>query len=296
MYESEYFLTFDLDILYCPNKELKLSCKKLNLQNLVFENYSGNIDNIDSNYKIKAKDVNAIVNKVFKNEIGTELAHEDMSWIKEFETTFVINNKLTSSEEKIIFNYFILKLMLLGFSQDMAKDIVVSYKLSIEKNCTSIDFLSFINALDMKLKNKKFWVNFNMSYEKDLECEFINMMFTYKEKLENRFDFTVFKDNYLNVCKKSIVKKMYDFNSKSSYLVKNPLSIEKQEKYLLYEYKSTIAGVIKYLVTNEYPKLAVESRFLDYIIEEMVSVVKLYLKILKNDEVNRNINNLLNKR
>ncbi|EGT3643715.1 TPA: hypothetical protein ACSVPQ_002779 [Clostridioides difficile] len=296
MYESEYFLTFDLDILYCPNKELKLSCKKLNLQNLVFENYSGNIDNIDSNYKIKAKDVNAIVNKVFKNEIGTELAYEDMSWIKEFETTFVINNKLTSSEEKIIFNYFILKLMLLGFSQDMAKDIVVSYKLSIEKNCTSIDFLSFINALDMKLKNKKFWVNFNMSYEKDLECEFINMMFTYKEKLENRFDFTVFKDNYLNVCKKSIVKKMYDFNSKSSYLVKNPLSIEKQEKYLLYEYKSTIAGVIKYLVTNEYPKLAVESRFLDYIIEEMVSVVKLYLKILKNDEVNRNINNLLNKR
>ncbi|MGO0862180.1 hypothetical protein ACTPEN_21395, partial [Clostridioides difficile] len=67
---------------------------------------------------------------------------------------------------------------------------------------------------------------------------------------------------------------------------------EKQEKYLLYEYKSTIAGVIKYLITNEYPRLAVESSFLDYIIEEMVSVVKLYLKILKNDEINKNINSL----
>ncbi|MCC0728437.1 hypothetical protein KGF51_18785 [Clostridioides sp. ZZV14-6045] len=290
--ESEYFLTFDLDILYCPNKELKLSCKKLNLQNLVFENYSGNIDNIDNNYKLKAKDVNIIVNKVIKNEIGTELDYEDMSWIKEFESTFVINNKLAISEEKIIFNYFILKLMLLGFSQDMAKDIAVAYKLSIEKNCTSIDFLSFINALDIKIKNKKFWVNFNMNHEKDLECEFINMMFTYKEKLENRFDFTMFKDNYLDVCKKSIVKKMYDFNSKGSYLVKNPLNIEKQEKYLLHEYKSTIAGVIKYLITHEYPRLAVESSFLDYIIEEMVSVVKLYLKILKNDEINKNINNL----
>lgn len=278
MIESKYLLTFDLRILYCPNIKLALSCKELNVETLEFSHYEGDLSIIQSCHELEAEKVELIVKNILNGEIGNELEEKDMLWLKTFDYQLTQNKNLFKND-KLVFNYLILKLRLLGFEEEDAKNIVQSYfqyKL-LGANIPKVE--DFIGAINKKMKNKRFWVCNDLYEEKEFELKFIRTVLMYKNKLNYKFDFKMFKDEYLKVCEKSFINKIYNFNKTPSYLVKRPLSISDQKHYLIYTYKSHIAGILQYLLERDFANLAHDEMFINILIDDMASVLKLYLTI-----------------
>ena len=278
MIESKYLLTFDLRILYCPSINLALSCKELNVETLEFSHYEGDLSVMQSCYELEAEKVELIVKNVLNGEIGNELEEKDMLWIKTFDYQLNQNKNLLKND-KLVFNYLILKLRLLGFEEEDSINIVqhyFQYKLQGIKIPTVEDF---IKAINQKMKNKRFWVCNDLYEEKEFELKFIRTVLMYKNKLNYKFDFKMFKEEYLKVCEKSFINKIYNFNKTPSYLVKRPLSISDQKHYLIYTYKSHIAGILQYLLERDFANLAHDEMFINVLIDDMASVLKLYLTI-----------------
>ena len=278
MIESKYLLTFDLRILYCPSINLALSCKELNVETLEFSHYEGDLSVMQSCYELEAEKVELIVKNVLNGEIGNELEEKDMLWLKTFDYQLNQNKNLLKND-KLVFNYLILKLRLLGFEEEDSINIIqhyFQYKLQGIKIPTVEDF---IKAINQKMKNKRFWVCNDLYEEKEFELKFIRTVLMYKNKLNYKFDFKMFKEEYLKVCEKSFINKIYNFNKTPSYLVKRPLSISDQKHYLIYTYKSHIAGILQYLLERDFANLAHDEMFINVLIDDMASVLKLYLTI-----------------
>lgn len=278
MIESKYLLTFDLKILYSPNVKLALTCKELDLETLEFSHFDGDLDILYSCYELEADKVDLIVKNILNGEIGTELNSKDMYWLQTFENQLSQDRQLLKNN-KLVFNYLILKLRLLGFKEMDAKNIVISY-FQYKKDGLKIPKVEkFIDAINKKLRKKRFWICDDLYEEKELELKFIRTVLMYKTKLNHKFDFRMFKDEYLKVCEKSFINKIYNFNTTPSYLVKRPLDISDQKQYLFYTYKSHIAEILQYLVEKDFPNLANDEMFINVLIDDMSTVLKLYLTI-----------------
>lgn len=286
MNPSKYLLTYDLRILYCPNMKLALSCKELNLDTLEFTYYEGDLNVLNACYVLEADDVESIVKNIINGEVGNELDIDEMNWLKAFDYQYNKDANLVRNDE-LTFNYLILKLKLLGFSEEESKNIVKAYFVYKKNNVKGLpDVEDFISALNRKIRNKRFWICKNLYDETDLEYEFIKTVLSYKNKLQYKFDFRAFKDEYLKVCEKSIVPKLYNYNKTPSYLVRKPLDISDQRPYLLYTYKTHIASLINYLIERYFQNLASDERFINILIDELSAVVKLYLSISETKEYN----------
>lgn len=276
--DSKYLLTFDLRILYCPNIRLAISCQELNVEALEFSHYEKDLNILFSSYEIKAEKINNLVKNILNGKIGNELEEKEMLWVQKFEKELNENENLLKNE-KLIFNYLILKLKLLGFEELEAQNFVKTYfKYKIEgKNIPTIE--TFITAINKKLNNKVFWVCNNLDEEKEIEIKFIHKILNYKNKLMHNFDFNLFKDEYLNICEKSFINKIYKFNNEYSYLVTNPLFISDQKTYLTYIYKVHIYKIFEYLLEREFKNLSNDKMFINALISDMSSVLNLFLEI-----------------
>lgn len=278
MIESKYLLTYDLKILYSPNVQLALTCKELDLETLEFSHFDGDLDILYSCYELEPDKVDLIVKNILNGDIGNELDNNEMSWIQAFEHQ-LNQDKQILENTKLVFNYLILKLKLLGFKEEESKNIVISYFRYKKEGLKVPKVEKFIESINRKLRKKRFWICEDLYDEKDFELKFVRTILMYKTKLQSKFDFKMFKDEYLKVCEKSFINKIYNFNATPSYLVKRPLDISDQKQYLLYTYKSHIAGIIQYLVGKEFQHLAHDEMFLNVLIDDMSSVLKLYLTI-----------------
>lgn len=285
MNESKYMLTNDFRILYCPNMKLKLSCKELDCLTMDFSKYNGNLDLLESFMELNSKEIDLIINNIFNAIIGIELNIEDMEWLKKFDKLLeedinIINNK------KIVFNYCVLKLKLIGFPEEMALNIAKTQFINQELNNEYPHYTVFIDSINEILDKRKFWISNTVNNFNNREMNFLRTIFTYKNKLQYKFDFNVFKNDYLNVVGKSFVPHLIKFNSTESYLIRNPLTPSKQDEYIIKSYSYIIIELINALLKKEFPNLLRNEDFIYDLINELKLVVKLYLKIQSQNEGN----------
>ncbi len=170
--KSKYVLTYDLKILYCPNVQLKNICKELNLMTYEFSQFEGKESDIDNGYEIAANTVKGIADKIIMGKVGNELPEKEMKWIQDYEKLLREDISLITNRE-LTFNYLILKLALAGFSLDVAKNIVVHYYTNIIHQHDVPHPQIFLNEINNVLKNKTFWVKFDLQKEEISEYLFI---------------------------------------------------------------------------------------------------------------------------
>ena len=69
-------LTYEMKILYCPDIEMNLSCKELNLSTLQFRLYAGNRSDLFTGFELSAEDVTSVARDILMGKIGYELAEK----------------------------------------------------------------------------------------------------------------------------------------------------------------------------------------------------------------------------
>lgn len=281
MADSGFFLTYDLRILYCPNLQIINNCKELNIETHSFSQYDGSVDSILNSYSLPGEEVDDIVKNILTGEIGDELPPENMEWLITFEDLLKEDNSLITNRD-LTFNYLILKLILMGFSQDKAKDIVINYYEKILLNVDVPHPQIFLNQINKFLSYKRFWVKSNIKTEKLREFKMMKKILKVKDELGYTFEFEpLFKQEYLEVIKSSFVPQLIYFNQTPSYLVKEKVDLNTQIPYLTQVYQEFLYGIILKICQTD--NKMYDETFINSLLKEMTAVLKLYLTIHSND-------------
>lgn len=281
MTDSGFFLTYDLKILYCPNLQIANTCKELNMITQNFTQFDGNLNVLNNSYKLNAEEVQSIVKNIFIGQIGDELPKENMNWIIEYEDLLKQDPSIITNRD-LTFNYFILKFILMGFSPDKAKDIVVNYYEHIIKEDDVPHPQILLNQINKFLTYKKFWVKFDIKNEKLKEFKMMKKIMKAKEELGYNFNFeSLFKQEYLGLITYSFVPQLIKFNQTESYLVKEKIDLNTQIPYVTQVYQEILLGIIyRICETDNKPY---DEPFVNNLLKEMTSVLKLYLTIHANE-------------
>lgn len=281
MTDSGFFLTYDLKILYCPNLQIANTCKELNMITQNFTQFDGNLNVLNNSYKLNAEEVQSIVKNIFIGQIGDELPKENMNWIIEYEELLKQDPSIITNRD-LTFNYFILKFILMGFSPDKAKDIVVNYYEHIIKEDDVPHPQILLNQINKFLTYKKFWVKFDIKNEKLKEFKMMKKIMKAKEELGYNFNFeSLFKQEYLGLITYSFVPQLIKFNQTESYLVKEKIDLNTQIPYVTQVYQEVLLGIIyRICETDNKPY---DEPFVNNLLKEMTSVLKLYLTIHANE-------------
>lgn len=281
MTDSGFFLTYDLKILYCPNLQIANTCKELNMITQNFTQFDGNLNVLNNSYKLNAEEVQSIVKNIFIGQIGDELPKENMNWIIEYEELLKQDPSIITNRD-LTFNYFILKFILMGFSPDKAKDIVVNYYEHIIKEDDVPHPQILLNQINKFLTYKKFWVKFDIKNEKLKEFKMMKKILKAKEELGYNFNFeSLFKQEYLGLITYSFVPQLIKFNQTESYLVKEKIDLNTQIPYVTQVYQEILLGIIyRICETDNKPY---DEPFVNNLLKEMTSVLKLYLTIHANE-------------
>lgn len=289
MNESKYMLTYDFRILYCPNMKLRLSCKELNYKTMEFIKYDDDLSLLDYYIELNKADVDLIITTIFNGVIGIELSEEDMNWLKTFDSLLeedlsIIYNK------KLAFNYSVLKLKLIGFSEDVALKIATKQFLNQELYPKYPHYTVFLDKINEILDRRDFWISNKIDSYREAEIDYLRTVLNYKNRLKYKFDYSVFKNEYLKLIEKSFMPHLIQYNSEHSYLIRRVLNFEKQIPFLEKSYKYVIIEILNALMLKEYPQLLLEESFFYDLVEEMYNVVNLYLNILLQKEKEKELN------
>lgn len=275
----KYVLTFDLRIIYCKNINLRIGLKELNLENLNFMPYDEDPSIIDYGYELATDDVQDINNKVFSSKLGYQLSDIDMLWIEKFEKELKYNPSLLNNN-KLTFNYLILKLLLIGFSEELAIDFITKYYESIEYGITVPEVYKIIDKINSFIEKKEFWISNKIYENRVTELNFLKKVLLAKRKFKFNFDFTNFKDEYFRLCYNSIIMENYSYNLVDSFLVKKPKKLEEQRMYLIEVYHSTIGSLLNELFQDDFMDFYSEDRFINSLVDEMTKVVNTFLDVI----------------
>ncbi|NLZ34246.1 MAG: hypothetical protein GX889_04930 [Clostridiales bacterium] len=277
-YGSRYMLTNDFKILYWPNTELKLSCKEFDFKTMKFEKYQGNVDLLEYYYEIDKNNLDSLIKGLFQSKIGFELPKKEMDWIINVENLMskkkeILNNK------KLMFNYCVLKLKLAGFKEDVALDFTKNQFSNEEVVKDYPNHLYLIKNVNKLINSRAFWINHEVLTNNEIELSFLRLIFDYKIRLGSKFDFTIFKSQYLDLIKDSFIPKLINYNSTKSYLVKKPMPLKNQVEYIFQSYQYLIVELINYLLNKEYDELLSQEYFIRTLINDLMDVLSLYIEI-----------------
>lgn len=283
----KYVLTFDFRIIYCKNINLKIGLKELNFDNFSFIPYDEDPSVIDYGYEVNTNDVQYIINTVFNSKIGYQLQNKEMLWLETFENKLKIDSNILNNK-KLTFNYLILKLLLIGFSEEMAIDIIRKYYESIEENLEVPNIINVINKINEFINKKQYWVRNTIYENQATEINFLTKVLNAKRISKFNFDFNDYKDEYFKLCYNSLIMDNYNYNSKHSYLVTNPKNLNTQKEYLLQIYSSTIGMLLNHLIETEFMDFYSEDRFINTLVLEMKKVIDTFLSVVieKNEDEN----------
>lgn len=279
--KSKYVLTYDLKILYCPNIQLKNICKELNLMTYEFSQFEGKESAIDNGYEIAANTVKNIADKIIMGKVGNELPEKEMKWIQDYERLLREDLSLITNRE-LTFNYLILKLALAGFSLDVAKNIVVHYYTNIINQNDVPHPQIFLNEINNVLKNKTFWVKFDLQKEEVSEYLFIKKVLKARERIGYTFSFDeLFRTEYLNLASDGVATSLIKYNQQPSYLVTHKMSLNEQMPLVLSVYKKIIWG----LIVKAYTEMGkpVDELIAKGLVKDMTNILKLYMTIHSKD-------------
>ena len=103
-----------------------------------------------------------------------------------------------------------------------------------------------------------------------------------KEELGYNFNFeSLFKQEYLGLITYSFVPQLIKFNQTESYLVKEKIDLNTQIPYVTQVYQEILLGIIyRICETDNKPY---DEPFVNNLLKEMTSVLKLYLTIHANE-------------
>lgn len=275
----KYVLTFDFRIIYCKNINLRVGLKELNFDNLSFVPYNEDSSVIDYGYEVATNDVQYIINTVFNSKIGYQLQNKEMLWLEAFEKKLKINPNILNNE-KLTFNYLILKLLLIGFSEEMAIDIIKKYYESIRSNIIVPSINNMIDKINEFIAKKEYWVSNNIYENQSAEINFLTRILNVKRASKFNFDFSDYKDEYFTLCYNSLIMDNYKYNSEYSYLVNKPKKLNAQKEYLLQIYSSTIGMLLNHLIQTEFMDFYSEDRFINMLVDEMIRVVNTFLNVV----------------
>lgn len=278
---NKYVLTYDLKILYSPDIDLSNTCKELDLKTLQFRLYDGEKDSLKNGYELDPNEVNTIASNILMGKIGYELPLKKMEWLEKFEKLLKENMKLIL-EKKLAYTYFILKLQLIGFSEEVAKDFVTSYyeSLNYEQNVAHPQVL--LKNINKFLKEKMLWIPNNLDRETDLEYHFLEKVIYSKQEKMYKFSFDqMYQEEYLLLCKNGLVEKIFQYNMYPSYLVRKKYKIIDLIPYVFSEYEKIIKTLMSEIYTNNY--LNINEGFIYDTIKHMETSLRLYITLALKD-------------
>lgn len=265
---NKYFLTQDLEILYCPSLKLTKTCRVLNVETFEFVEFRGEFT-LEKYYRLNDDDISYIVNNILNSKIGHELNEKELDWILSFEKYKKENKNIS---KRLLFNYLILKLKLIGFSDNLSKDVALKFL-----NMDGFNAANFLKAINLIISKKEIWIPISSDSKKYLDERFLIKVFTQKEELSYEFNFDVFKDEYFNLLSNSFLSEIVKFNKKKSYLNKKILMIKESKEDLKDIYRYNILGIVEYVVNSKFQRT--DDIFVNVLIDELMLVVDEYLEV-----------------
>jgi len=276
--QSKYVLTYEMKILYCQDMNLNLTCKELNLETLQFRLYDGDREDLETGFELNPNDVNLIASEILMGKVGYSLSDDKMKWLEKFETLLKLDMKLLLNK-KVAYSYFVLKLQLLGFSENISKDIMYQYYenlLNKKKVAHPQVLLKNINHL---IKCKIFWVPMNLDKEEEKEYQFLEKVIQSKLDMMYKFSFDqIYSDQYLFLCKHGLVNKLLEFNTHPSYLVRRKQPITNLVPYILDEYSKIIHRLMIDIYTKRF--LNTNEGFIQDTIKHMETYIRQYISVI----------------
>lgn len=274
---NRYALTYDLKILYCPDIDLNLACKELDLTSLQFHLYDEDREYLNTGFELNPNDVNIIASEILIGKTGYLLSEQKMKWLEKFERLLKENISLILNK-KVAYTYFILKLQLLGFSEGISQDIVNNYYDNLEMNKKVAHQQIFLKNLNQLIKNKSFWVPSNLEKEMNRESHFLEQVIMSKQATMYKFSFDqLYLDKYMQLCKNGIVNTLLEFNQHPSFLVRKKHSIADLIPYVFAEYKKIIYQLMSDIYKKNY--LSINIGFIDDTIKHMESALRVYISL-----------------
>lgn len=276
---SKYILTFDFRIIYCKNTKLKIGLKEFDFNSLKFIDLYEDSSIIDNSYEISEIDMEFIVNNIFNSKFGYQLDDNSMIWLEKFENVLKSDSSILNKKE-LAFNYLVLKLLLIGFPQYMALEIIQKYYKLKEYNIRTPDIEIIINRINEFIKKKEYWISNEIYNDENKEIDFLAKVFNEKRKYKYNFSFNNLRDEYFKLCFNSLIMNNYKYNSKPSFLIKNPKNLNFQKELLLEFYISKIKFLINYLLENDFKGLSFDYRFTKSLIDEMIRVINTFFDVV----------------
>lgn len=269
---QKYYLTYDFRLIYNATAILK----EFDSVSYNFKTLDVYIDLNNKAYKIPEEYVGDIIQVLYREPLGYELSDDKMQWIMKFEDKLQENTNILRNRS-LVFNYLILKLLLCGFPERIAKEFIISYY-----TCTEIEVqpLEIIQKINYFISKKKYWIFHNTKRDRTILQNFLTNVLKTKIKNSSTFNFEYFREEDKELCTTLIIPKLIQYNSTESYLVRNPISLTEQKPYLMKVYELFVRDIIDSIIYGNlrYP---FESFFIDNIISEMLSDANNYLNILE---------------
>ena len=275
--KEKYVLTYELRILYCPDVQLNLMCKEFNLSNFQFTLFDGDRSDLETGFELYPDEINTIASEILMGKIGYELPQKEMKWMEKYEKKLKENMSLILNT-KVTYNYFILKLRLLGFKEEIAKEMVSNYYRMIESGKNVQHPQIFLKNINKFLSKKIFWVTNDIEKERNIEFLFFEKVVDSKFELGYKFSFDqLYKEQYLVMEKNGIVTALLQFTQKPSYLVRKKYQVTNLVPYVIKVYST----IVKQMVSDIYARkhLVPSESFLDDITKQVIIAARLYISL-----------------
>ena len=282
-----YALDYNFDILYCPNIHSPTTTKIYIPQTGEFTSIKDGKSRWFNSFKIKTEDVQHIIFLSKSHQLAFEPLEEDDIWLQEHKKLYEINSGILKNKD-ITFNMFILKLIILGFSEEFSRKYIQHYYELSETNSQYKIDLPNVNELyktiELKLLKKKFWIPNDLNKEKKIEIDFFKKIFKKKQELGYEFNFeSMYKEQYMSIISNSFIPKLVRKNQTTSFWVTNPIPLSYQIPYLLDTYEL----ITDVLLKETYKVCPVNNIFFENIPRELKECVSEYLsKLLKQQNTN----------
>lgn len=274
---SKYVLTYDLKILYCSNIQLSSNCKELNLSNFNFFQYDGDIKDMDCGFDLHSEEVESIAKDILNGKIGRELPKRDMNWIVKYETRLK-NDMSILLNKQITYNYFVLKLRLLGFNSEFATEMMSDYYKKIDKGLNVPHQQILLRNINKFLAGKTLWVKSDLTDELKLEKEFFQKVINNKFKLGYMFSFDEkHKKEYLKLCENGIINSLIKYNQNPSLLVRKKHNISNLVPYILKVYLEEVEKILIEIYEKKHSQL--NEVFIKDLLKQIESYAKLYITL-----------------
>jgi hypothetical protein len=284
---SKYLLSYDFRIFYCPETFFIGAYKELNQETLKFELYTDNRDLVEYAYPIDVSEIDPIVKTILMGSISYLLSEQNLAWIKEFEATTSKNPDIWE-DEKYVFNYLTLKIMLMGFSESKALDIAKSYFKYKREGHPVLNIKSMVKAINKNIDSKEFWITNKMIEFDPVETSFLKKVLTNKISSGFAFDYKYFEREYMSICNSSFSKENFSINSVKSYPIKKTKNLQDQTPYIFQAYESIMTTIVNNLVLNKFPQLQHEPKFLINLLAEMKNTLSNTMLMWEQNARNKN--------